>query len=124
MNHVVERMDKKHKKEELEMVIVLLLKLPKLHSETIAIEMRNVSTSDWRNVKRSICEFHLRNCPMENNDSTITPRKGTNQALTTSNQNVTSLLQSARNGNRVWKKNWRKTKNYKGFCACCGKQGH
>ena len=46
-NHVVEKIDKKCKKEELEMAIMLFSKLPKLCSEMIAIEMRNVSMSDW-----------------------------------------------------------------------------
>ena len=103
-NHAMEKIDKKHKKEEIEMVIVLFSKLPKLHSEIIAIEVRNISTSDWSSVKRSIRELHARNHPTENNDSTITPLEGTNQALTTSNQNMTSLSQNARDGNRVWKK--------------------
>ena len=82
------------------MIVMLFLKLPKLHSEIIAIKMRNVSTSTWLNVKRSICELHARNCPQENKDSTIAPLKGMNQALTTTNQSMTSFSQNARNGNR------------------------
>jgi len=123
-NHVMEKIDKKCKKEELEMIVVLFSKLPKLHSETIAIEMRNVSKSDWKSVKRSVRESHQRNCPIENNDSTIAPLKSANQALATTNQSMTSPSQNMQRGNRIWKKNWNKRKNYKGFCACCGKQGH
>ena len=105
-NHAMEKINKKCKKQEIEMIVMLFLKLPKLCSEIIAIKMHNNSTSTWLNVKQSIRELHTRNYPQENNDSMITPLKGTNQTLTTSNQLMTSLSQNARNGNRVWKKSW------------------
>jgi len=103
INHIMEKIDKKCKKQEIEMIIMLFLKLPKLCSEIIAIKMRNILTLTWINVKQSMRELHARNCPQENDNSKIAPLKNTNQTLTTTNQSMTSFSQNARKGNRGWK---------------------